>query len=265
MAATTSDTTATGDGPSSQRSIRGAAAAALQLATVTRVGTRRRDRTLAIGVASVAALLVFAGFARTYFLRSFFGSPALDVLVHVHGILFTSWFVLLATQVALVSAHRTALHRRLGVAGAALAALMLVVGVLTAVHFARRGGGVPRLMFIAIPLGILFTFGVLVAGALYYRRHSQTHRRLMLLATIALLPTAISRLPFAFVTKAGPLAYFGLTDVIVLVCLGHDFMERRRVHPAYRWGALVIAVSQPLSLFISRTSIWLEFARWLTR
>jgi hypothetical protein len=73
----------------------------------------------------------------------------------VHGLVFTSWLALFFAQVVLVAAHRTDVHRRLGVAGGALAALVAAVGVVTAVVRAKQGAappGFPPLAFLAIPL-----------------------------------------------------------------------------------------------------------------
>ena len=120
---------------------------------------------------AVAALLtVFTGFAPSYYLGAFFEARPLSTLVHLHGILFTSWILLFLTQTSLIAARRTDLHRRLGVAGGVLAVLMLVVGYLTAVEAARRGvtppGGPPPLVFLSVPLGTLVVFAILVGAGL---------------------------------------------------------------------------------------------------
>src|SRR5215207_9476218 len=98
---------------------------------------RRRERLFYTGMAVAFVFTVFAGFARTYFLRPYFGTPALTPLLHLHGVVFTSWLALLLTQTVLVAANRTAIHRRLGVAGAALAVLMVLVGTSTAIIRAK--------------------------------------------------------------------------------------------------------------------------------
>lgn len=51
----------------------------------------------------------------------------LPPIIHLHAAVFTSWLVVLVIQTTLVLRGRTAVHRRLGVAGVVLAALMLVV------------------------------------------------------------------------------------------------------------------------------------------
>jgi len=81
----------------------------------------------------------------------------------------TLWIALFVTQTALVASGRTHLHRRLGAAGAVLAALVLVVGVATSIAAARRGAspGPPPLVFLAVPLGDMLVFAVLVGLGLW--------------------------------------------------------------------------------------------------
>jgi hypothetical protein len=226
----------------------------------------RRDRLFFGGMAVLAALTVFAGFAPTYFLRALSERPPLAPLLHLHGIVFTSWILLFVAQTALVAARRTDIHRRLGVAGAGIALVMLVVGFMAAAGSAARGftppNGPPPLVFFAIPVGDLVAFGGLIAAGLLARKKSSTHKRLMLLATIALLPPAMARLPY--VAAAGPLAFFGLTDLFVLALLLYDKISRGRVHPASLWGGLFLILSQPLRLILAGTGAWIAFATWVT-
>jgi len=229
---------------------------------------RRRDRFFYSGMAIVAAVIVFAGFSRTYYLKGLFGTPVLSRLAHVHGFLFTSWIVLLLVQVSLVAAGRTDVHRRLGVAGGVLAGLMVAAGTMMGINAARLGhapvGGVSPLSFLAIPLFDILVFAILVAAGFYYRRQPAIHKRLMLVATITLLPAAISRLPFAFIQVNGPLAFFGLADLILVACIAYDTATHRRLNPAYLWGGLLLVLSHPLRLVIGGTGMWLVFAHWLT-
>ena len=228
---------------------------------------RRRERIFYIGMAVVAAVTVFAGFARTYFLKSYFGGPPLMPLLHVHGLVFTSWIVLLLTQTSLVAANRTDIHRRLGIAGGVIAALLVVIGALTAIIRASQGaappGGPSPLVFLVIPLFDMLVFSSLAGAGFYFRRRADVHKRLMLLATLSILSAAIARLPFE-ILKAGPLAFFGLTDLFILAVPLYDLITRRRVHRATAGAALLIVGSQPLRLMIGGTSAWMTFAAWLT-
>jgi hypothetical protein len=227
----------------------------------------RRDRRFFTGMALCTALAVFIGFAPTYYLRGAFGTPALKPLLHLHGALFTSWILLLVVQTGLVAARRVDIHRRLGVAGAVLAATMIGVGLTAAIDGLRRGltipGGPPPPVFFVIPFFDMVAFTSLVGTGLYFRRRSETHKRLMLLATFALLPAAFARIPH--VGSLGPPGFFGAVDLLVIACLVYDRVTRGRVHPAFLWGGLALIASQVLRLVIGGTPAWLAFAGWLTR
>jgi FtsH-binding integral membrane protein len=226
----------------------------------------RRRRRFYIGVALAIAITVFAGFAPTYYLRAYYHSTPLAGLLHLHGVVFTAWVLLLLVQSTLVAAGRVALHRRLGVAGAMLAALLVAVGTTTAIVNAAEGRsppGVPPLSFLAVPLFDMVVFTGLAATGLWHRRRADIHKRLLTLATISLLGAPIARLPFG-APVIGLLGVFALADLFIVACVVYDLTTLRRVHPATLWGGLAIVLSQPLRLAISGTGLWLGFARWLT-
>jgi len=185
--------------------------------------------------------------------------------VRLHAALFTTWVLLFLVQTSLVATHRVAVHRRLGVAGAVLAGLMIIAGTAIALELARRGGGPPGIspeQFLAIPLGDMAGFGVLVGCALWRRRNKEAHKRLMLLAYAAILVAAVARFPG--VLPLGPLAFYGFTFVPVLaVALIYDWVTRGRVHPVYLWGGAALIVSVPLRLMLSATPAWHHLAQAL--
>jgi len=110
------------------------------MAATPRMPGRVNDRRLYILAAILIPLIVLAGFARTYYLKPFFATPDLPGrIVHLHGIIMTSWVILFIVQVALVETRRTRVHRRLGIFGGVLAALVVIVGILTALYAAARG------------------------------------------------------------------------------------------------------------------------------
>ena len=76
-------------------------------------------------MAVLILITVFIGFARTYFLAGMFRAPLPNLLIHIHGVVFLSWILLLITQSTLISAGRPDIHRRLGLAGFGLACLMV--------------------------------------------------------------------------------------------------------------------------------------------
>lgn len=233
------------------------------MAATPRMPARVNDRRLYILAAIVTPLIVLAGFARTYYLKPFFGTPDLPSrIVHLHGIVMTAWVLLFITQVSLVATRRTRVHQRLGIAGGVLAALVVIVGILTALLAAARGQspGPPALAFLVVPLGDMLIFSVLIGLALYFRRKLPVHKRLMLLAAINLLTPAIARIPLSFITNGGPLAFFGLTDLVLLGFVADDTVKHRRLHPVFLWGSIFIIAMQPLRLLLAGTTVWMNFA-----
>lgn len=226
---------------------------------------KRSERTFYTWAAAVAALIVFAGFARTYYLKGAFGTPDLSTLKHLHGFVMTAWFTLFLVQVRLVATGRTRIHRKLGVAGAVLAVLVLVVGTATALVAAKNGAtpGPPPLVFLAIPLGDMLVFLTLVTAALLYRKRPEYHKRLMLVASLGILTAAIARIPLDFLQAGGLPAFFATTDVLILAFAAADTVKNRRLHPAMLAGVLVIVGSQVARFLIAGTPQWMSFARWL--
>jgi len=228
------------------------------------------DRIFYSSMAVAMAVTVFIGFAPTFYLRFFFhaitvtGATSLSRLAQLHGALFTCWVVLFIVQTALVANHSVAVHRRLGIAGIVLAAVMTVVGATTAVKAAARGASPPGadpLAFLAIPIFDMVMFPIFVASAFWLRRNKEAHKRLMLLAYVSIITAAVARLPG--VLPLGPLGFFALAFVFLLIAVVYDLISRRRVHPAYIWGGALLVASVPLRLMVSGTGVWQSFARFL--
>src|SRR5882672_8866325 len=205
---------------------------------------KRRERLFYPGMVVAIVITVFAGFSRTFYLRPYFQTQPLIPLLVLHGVVFSSWMVLLITQTTLIATKRTRTHMRLGIAGGVLASLMIVIGTVTALVRAKGPSPVPDvnpLSFLTIPLGDI-----------------------LLLATIGILPAAVARWPFAFIQQYGPLAFFGLSDLFIVPCLIYDLITRGRPHRATVLGGALIVISHPLRLVIGSTHAWLAFATWLT-
>jgi len=226
-----------------------------------------RERVFYSGMGIAILSIVFVGFSRTFYLRPYFHSERLIPLLILHGMVFSSWIALFVTQTTLVATKRTRIHMKLGVAGGVIAALMIIIGTLTAIVRAKGPSPLPDvnpLSFLTIPLGDMLVFGILVGAAFYFRRKLDTHKRLMLLASIALLPAGVARWPIGFIETGGPLVFYGLADLFIVPCIIFDIVTRGRPHRATLLGGALIVVSHPLRLIIGGTHAWLVFATWLT-
>jgi hypothetical protein len=235
------------------------------------VAQATRDRVFFSAMAVGLALTAFGGFSQTYYLRFLDEGPRATIsggpftgLVHLHGALFTAWVLLFLVQTTLIAGRRVAVHRRIGIGGGVLAAAMVVVGTLTSLATARRGAapvGVDPLAFLAIPLFDMVLFTTFVAAALSQRRKKEAHKRLMLLAYISIITAPIARLPW--VSSQGPLVFFGLSFLFVIVAAMYDLATRRTIHRSYVWGGALIFASIPLRLAISGTAAWHALAAFM--
>lgn len=95
-----------------------------------------RDDALFITLAAVAAVVVMLGFGLQFVGPPSPGARPLTPLIMVHAVAFAAWIVLFGVQTGLVATHRTRVHRRLGVAGAVLAVVMLILGYETSINAA---------------------------------------------------------------------------------------------------------------------------------
>ena len=239
---------------------------------------RRADHRYYAWAGAAAFTIVLAGFARSYYLKFLFDASSLPRLLHLHGALMTSWFALFFVQTYLIASHRVRLHRRLGVFGAVLAAVIVVVGVTVALRFGAREinkpavGGPPPLMVMGFFFAVLLVFMTLVGAALLLRRRSEYHKRLMLLSCLSMVGPGLARIPFnqvpalAFLKSGGLFGLFGLDLLLLYACIAWDTWRHRRLHPAFVGGALLIIVAEDpaklIWLFLS-TATWTHIATWL--
>jgi hypothetical protein len=237
-------------------------------ASAARPAAARKERLFFGGMSIALFAAVLVGFGPTYFFSTVSGSTvALTGPLHLHGAAFTGWMVLLVVQASLIAAGRADVHRRLGVAGAALGALMMVLGSYVAITRFQAGlmvppPGIPAGALLAIALATIVVFPVLFGAALLLRRRTDFHKRLILIATFELVTAAVARWPG--MAALGPIGFFGFTDLFLAPMVVYDFATRGRVHPATLWGGLFLIASQPLRLLIGVSAPWNTFAGWLT-
>ncbi|HEU5352230.1 MAG TPA: hypothetical protein VFU55_11595 [Terracidiphilus sp.] len=205
---------------------------------------------------------VFLGFARTYYLAPIYHTHVRNLLIGVHGAVFSTWIVLLVVQTTLVARRNIALHRRLGIFGAGLAVTMVGLGVAAATDSLALGFTPPGfpfgpVVFYCISISNISKFAVLIFFAIWLRSNGPAHKRLVLLATLALMGAAIDRW-HTFIH-----AHFGtnvILDLMVLSIVVFDLSTIRRIHRATLLGGLFFIVTGALAVPIARTAGWHKFA-----
>lgn len=184
------------------------------------------------------------------------------LIVHFHAVAFVGYLTLFTVQVALIRSARIDVHRKLGTAGAALAAVMIVLGPATAlvVDEARftSTGRTPE--FLAVQLADIVAFTGLTGAGLLLRKRPAAHKRLMLLGLIYISDAGFAR--FLNGILGAPLAsgewgklYLG-SDLLLLAVGVYDLATRRRLHPAYVAGAAWMIAIQITALTLLGSPAW---------
>ena len=230
------------------------------------------DRWIFVGMAAWFIAIVLTGFIPDAMMKVALvkaGARApFPAILHVHAVVMGSFLVLLLAQTWLMATGRKGLHMQLGVLGAVLAAVLVIVGFILAptMYYQVWGGAtfgppeVRKALAPVVPLleNILLLqmaagtmFALFITIALRARgRDAGLHKRMMFLAIASPLGAAISRMTWLPTTMpASPLSI----NLFVLVALAPmfvwDVVRNRRVHKAYLiWFPVFVAVTTAVNL-----------------
>jgi hypothetical protein len=205
--------------------------------------------------------VVLFGFAQSYFLAGMFRAPLPNRLVHVHGALFVGWIFLLVAQNILVATRNTRWHMRLGFLGVILPAPMLVLGMLTLFDSIRRNGtGIPAEIILVGDSEELLLFVLLTAWGLLARRSADTHKRLMILGTMAMTGPAIDRWPWPDSMPLGTIVVYLLLPLFIVA---YDLWSRRRVHRSTAIAYALMAALFLTLLPVAKMPLWRQCVAWI--
>jgi hypothetical protein len=228
----------------------------------------RSRRWFSTAIGFVVIGIVFVGFSRTYFLKEFFDTGPLTMRLHLHGIALSTWLVLFLVQARLIATHRRKLHMRMGIAGLILAAVAVATTYAVAFEFAAHGiahdahTAVSRL-YSSLALATLF--GLFVALGIVFRRRPEIHKRLMVLAMLAVLPPGAHRAVTLIVGRGTPDSYIFVIAVLLGGCLAYDWNTRGTPHPALLYGGILLMASQLTRRLVGGSDLWQQIGNWLIR
>jgi hypothetical protein len=225
------------------------------------------DRDLFLAAAIGFPLLVLIGYFRTYYFSAFFDVPAIaNALVHAHGIVMSLWVAYFVSQVALIRSRNVKLHMTMGMAGIALALVVIVVGMATAIDAQLVRGAAPPgenpHAFFVLPVSDMTLFIVFFAAAIYFRKRPAEHKSLMLLTAINFLPAALFRIP-AVPPEYAILWAFGVPALIAVACLGWHSWKHGKVNRVFALGVSLLIIAIPLRIVLMASDTWLALVGWL--
>jgi hypothetical protein len=93
-------------------------------------------------------------------------------------------------------------------------------------------------------------------AAIWYRTRPEVHKRLMVVATVALLFAALARWSFV----GSGLARAGIWLSPIFIGTLHDWITRRRIHPVYTIGSIALFLFA-FRLLVARSETWLNIGR----
>lgn len=232
-------------------------------------GADKTDAYFTIGAITTIWAVMLTGFIPDAYDHYSKHEPAYPLSVHLHALAFVGWIVFLTLQIGLIRTGRAKLHRALGVGGVGLAVAMVALGWWAALDFEiiHFGKGDPP--FLIIEIVEMLVFIGLVGAAIANRRNRDAHKRLMLLATIALSSAGFARWPFNPFPWTGAsltlyLRLFVGPLLLILAIGAFDLLTRRKLFPAYVAGATLVAASEIGSCLIYGLPAWKPVAVWLT-
>jgi hypothetical protein len=211
----------------------------------------RRGEPFFLAMGLVLLAIVIGGFLPTALSRPG-GIVSMPPLLHLHGAVFVSWFVIFCAQARLAGSGNFALHMRLGKISVLVAAAMLILGYLVI-----RGAyanpdwsiaGMSGAASVMFPFTDLVNFTIAYSLAFANRRNPVAHKRLMLLAGILIIDPAVARL---VVTIGAAAPWIIIVELALIATLFvYDLVTRGR--PSWTsslgLGLFVMALAAKLAL-----------------
>jgi hypothetical protein len=223
------------------------------------------------GAGVLLLVLAFLGFNQFYLHgRAYPGrdlTPPIRTLLVLHGTAMAAWLVLFTVQAGLIAGRRARAHMTLGWLGAALAAATVALGWNLGIAAARVNppdlrvwGLLPR-QFLIVPVSSIATFGAFVALGVWTRRRSLAHRPMMLLAALAAMPAAVSRIDFLDSLYVGTMWETAFGPYFMTLLLGGALLAVRcaATRSFERWfaaGWAVLVASSALVMQLATSRAW---------
>lgn len=230
----------------------------------------RRYIYVLLGVA--ALVIVHIGFARTYIAPVLSGTYTGRKVLHAHGAIFMAWVILCIVQPFLIQKKQIQLHRKIGVYGAVLGGLVTLMGLYIGISGAHtnmaRDGEQAVKAFLLIPITDMILFPLFVTLAIRNVKNPESHKRYILLATLSILPAATGRIMPLFSWWTGNIVIdtvleLSIMEITLYLGIIYDIIVRKKIHPVYIWGGLLVLFIHAFRGWASNTETWLSISNWI--
>lgn len=216
---------------------------------------------------ALLALALLIGFARSFFFLSITSAPSLPAHYLLHGVAGTAWIGLLGWQSWLIRQRRHSDHRRNGMVGAGIAALLvgtsLWIIAADLIDPAPPTNGFSEAAILLIRGSTALLFALLVMLGFRARRAPDYHKRYMVMATVVMMAPATVRIA-RMLRDSGmpqPLLNGGfLASLFGLALMLYDWRTRGRLHPVTLWVGGGFMLWSYFRLDIARSGGWSSLA-----
>ncbi|CAN5383850.1 hypothetical protein BH10ACI2_BH10ACI2_26200 [soil metagenome] len=216
----------------------------------------------------IAFAIVLIGFFKTFIVPSFQRTFEAPLVIYLHGGFLILWSLFFIAQTLLIR-KRFWLHRLFGFSSLVLVVCVMISTIAAGVYVMKRdiAAGLGEVA-ISTLVGAFMTplvFSILVAAGILYRRKPEIHKRLMLLAMIAILWPAFFRFRHYFPSVPNPELVFGLIvpDSMILLAVLWEKLSVKRVHPVYFTAGLALFAENLTEVLLFDSPGWRIVAHWL--
>ncbi len=224
---------------------------------------QRYDKFFFSAMALLLLATFFIGFASSYYLAGMTNAPLPDKIIHIHAVVYTIWMLLFVAQVSLIFINKVNLHRRLGIISFVFTFAMIVTGLMASVDTLKRtiAPGVDELLFM-INITMLLGFASFIAAAYRMRNTPDAHKRLILMANIALVFAGLIRWPVDLLFHNIPFAARA-SYLFLLPLMLYDLWSLRKIHRVTLWSGILLILVFELRFVVANTMAWLDFVEWI--
>lgn len=180
--------------------------------------------------------------------------PPISLIVIIHGTLMFAWYVLVVVQAKLIRQRNYNIHITLGKLSIALAAGIVISGILMTLDSYARSS---RVDIVTVNIFITINFIILYTLALVKRSQSDKHKRFILFTSVSMILPALGR----FTQATGINEFISILILLILLVIPviYDLRTLKRVHKTTILGISLIIIGIALTVSLMESSSWIQF------
>jgi hypothetical protein len=234
------------------------------------------DRFFYVSASLLFVALTAIGFAPFILRGREFGEDPIPehtkIFVIAHGVALLTWIVLFPVQSFLIASKRVKIHRTLGWFAAAVAGIVVTLGICVALtsvrdHPNESVAGLTYPQFLLPMFAEMTAFTVFVALCVAYRKRSRVHAPFMMLATLSVISGSTARIPatYPIFGEIGWMGLFGCPALIAAILLIVKSVIDRRVDWTLTAGGAVLYSTYFVIMHAAQGPVWAQIAANIVR